>query len=119
MAPVVPSIVTEHCAPDPEPVKDISGILLTFVTAYPVPFVTISNVELDAIGAPWPSITPITELSSASFAAPVLTFLPMGNTAFVLVPDPSIWTLSFLGNDLIALSEIYCVFKLPGTIGEL
>ena len=91
---------------------------MTFVTAYPVPFVTISNAVLDAIDEPWPSITPITELSSESFAAPVLTFLPIGNTAFVLVPDPSIWTLSFLGNDLIALSEINCVFKLPGTIGE-
>ena len=66
-----------------------------------------------------PSITPITELSSESFAAPVLTFLPIGNTAFVLVPDPSILTFSFLGNDFIALSEINCVFKLPGAIGEL
>ena len=48
----MPSIVTEQNAPVPEPVKDINGILLTLVTAYPDPFVTILNEELDAIGAP-------------------------------------------------------------------
>ena len=113
--------VTEHCAFSPEPVNDINGILLALVNAYPVPPVTISKPvdPLVAIGAPWPSITPIIELSSASFAVPVLIFLPIGNTASVLVPDPSIVTLSFLGNERSALSEIICVFKLPGTIGEL
>ena len=44
--------LTEHCAPEPVPVNDINGILLTLVTAYPVPPVTISNDEADAIGAP-------------------------------------------------------------------
>ena len=58
-------------------------------------------------------------LSSDKLTAPVLTFLPIGNTAFVLVPEPSISTLSFLGKERSALSEITCVFKLPGMIGEL
>ena len=95
IAPVSASIVTEHSARSPVPVNDFNGILLTFVTAYPDPFEIILNEELDAIGAPWPSITPVTELSSASFAAPVLTFLPIGNTAFVFVPVPSILTLIY------------------------
>ena len=48
----MPSIVTEQNAPVPEPVKDINGILLTFVTAYPDPFATILVEELDAIDDP-------------------------------------------------------------------
>ena len=45
----MPSIETEHCAPVPLPVKDIMEYYLTFVTAYPAPFVTILNDELDCI----------------------------------------------------------------------
>ena len=61
----------------------------------------------------------IIELSSESLFVPVLTFLPIGNSLFVLAPLPSIDTLSFLGNERSALSLITCVFKLPGIIGEL
>ena len=59
-----------------------------------------AGVVID-IDAPWPSIIPVILLSSnGSPAVPtgfVLTFLPIGNSLFVLDPVPSILTLSFLG----------------------
>ena len=72
-------MATEHCAPVPEPVSDINGMLLEFVNTYPLPRDTISksvpNTGLEplviSIDDPCPSTTPITELSSASFAAPI------------------------------------------------
>ena len=49
----------------------------------------------------------------------MLTFLPIGKFAFVLVPLPSIVTFNFLGNERTGLSINNCVFAFPGSIGVL
>ena len=94
-------------------------MLLIPLRLYPVPPVTISNDEFVDIEEPWPSTTPVTLLSSVAVAEPVLTFLPIGNSLFVLEPDPVIATLSFLGRDRSPLLDIAWQFKLPASIGVL
>ena len=111
-----PDTVILHAAPLPFPVKEIVGTAVVLLNEYPDPPAISSGV---AIGAPWPSTIPVILTSSASEGAPVLTFLPIGNLAFVLVPDPSILTINFLGSERIGLSIIFWVFSLPGSIGVL
>ena len=61
----------------PLPVIGIKGILLSEGDKEkPEPELTIS---LPVIAAPLPSMIPVTLNSSGSIAAPVLTFLPIGN----------------------------------------
>ena len=83
MAVITPStpptvaIVTEHCAPAPVPVKDLSGMLLTLVTAYPEPLETMSKLDALLIAAPCPSTTPVTLSSlnpTASDAVPSVSY---------------------------------------------
>ena len=62
---------------------------------------------------------PVMLTSSASFEAPVLTFLPIGNSLLLFAPLPPNFTINFLGKDLMGLSRITAVFKLPGSIGVL
>ena len=73
------------------------GILFELLNSYPEPLVIILKDELDDIGAPLPSIIPVTLTSSASPAAPVLTFLPIGRTDW-LAPALVSFTICFLGN---------------------
>ena len=73
------------------------GILFELLNSYPEPLVIILKDELDDIGAPLPSIIPVTLTSSASPAAPVLTFLPIGRFAW-LAPALVSFTICFLGN---------------------
>ena len=108
--------VTLTVHPLPLPVKATVGTAVVLLNEYPVPPTTTSSVE---IGAPCPSIIPVTLWSSASPAAPVLTFLPIGKLEFVLVPPPSIVTFNFRGNERTGLLVNTWVLKLPGAIGVL
>ena len=99
---------------EPLPVRAI--VLTVPLILYPEPPVIISS---PLIGPPCPSIIPVTLWSSASPAAPVLTFLPIGKLVLVLVPPPSIVTFNFLGSVRIGFNGNTWVFKLPASIGEL
>ena len=119
IAPVVASIVIEHCAPVPLPVNDTSGILFVLVTEYPAPLESIVKLVLLFIAAPLPSTIPVTHKSSFALAEleplSVLTFLPIGKS----VPAPEHFTVSFLGNTRIGLSGNTCVLRFPASIGVL
>ena len=103
--------------PVPLPVRGTVGTAVRLLNEYPTP--PLIRSPAPTIDPPWPSITPVTLTSSLSDAAPVLTFLPIGRLATVLVPEPSIATLNFRGNERIGLCTSNCVLKLPGSIGLL
>ena len=61
---------------------------------------------------------PVTLKWSGSVAAPVLTFLPIGNALWLALPL-EILTFCFLGSGWIGLDGSFWQFKLPGSIGVL